>query len=237
MRLITWNCCGRFREKAHCIAELDPKADIGAIQEVEPIESISIFPGEAPTFWHRTSPRPLKKSIGMISYTDIKLSPIDMMRGIRRYEARHKGELFQVMAVWTSKATLPKKDYRQLHDALIQPDISDWIRKRPTIILGDFNQSAKYTDDGWRTLKTLTDAHDLVSAYHEFFFPEEPFGKETSPTHYHHFKQEKAFHLDYCLLPKDWIPRIERVTVGAFSVWCQTKISDHVPLIVDLRFP
>jgi len=84
-----------------------------------------------------------------------------------------------------------------------------------------------------KTLLEITDALGLVSAYHNFFH--EDFGKETRPTYFHQGKKENPFHLDYCFLPKEWIPMIDRVEVGKYSEWGQ--ISDHVPLIVDLKFP
>ena len=230
MKIITWNCCGGFHDKAKRIAKERP--DVLAVQEVERMDDISFFPEEAqPFYWHCERLRPqAKKAIGMFSYTDIKLTFLDMMPGVRRYEAQKGGEIFNIMAVWTSKATPPRKDYRQLHDALAQIDVAKWVRQRPTLVLGDFNQSAKYRSDGWKMLKELTDGLGLVSAYHQFF--DEKFGKETRPTHFHQGNEGKPFHLDYCFLPKEWIPMIERVKVGSYSKWGQ--VSDHVPLTVDL---
>jgi|688.fasta_scaffold389784_2 endonuclease/exonuclease/phosphatase family metal-dependent hydrolase len=226
MRIITWNCRGGFRGKAKHIAEFKP--DILAVQEVEPIADIASISGERPTYFHREAPRPLRKSIGMLSYTDTKLTSIDLAHGIRRYQAQQGDKIFHVMAAWTSPTTIPeKKNYRQLHEALVLHE--DWIRQRPTIVLGDFNQNAVFKGDGMSTLLELTNALGLVSAYHHFFGEE--FGKETRPTHFHLGKEDKAFHLDYCFFPKDW--KIGQVQVGTFSEW--GKISDHAPLIVDLK--
>jgi endonuclease/exonuclease/phosphatase family metal-dependent hydrolase len=97
--------------------------------------------------------------------------------------------------------------------------------------MGDFNQNLSFRDDNMKTLLEITDALGLVSAYHSFF--QEDFGEETRPTHFPHGKGRKSSHLDYCFLPKEWIPMIDRVEVGTYSEWGQ--ISDHVPLIVDLK--
>jgi endonuclease/exonuclease/phosphatase family metal-dependent hydrolase len=228
MKIITWNCCGKFRQKAQYVASLKP--DILAVQEVEALGAAPKFSGDyQPTFSHRAVLRPLRKSIGMFSYTDTSLEALCVMSGVRCYRARHHEHQFQVMAVWTSVSAKGTQDYYQLHEALDHHD--GWIRQMPTIILGDFNQSVGYK--GWPTLKTLLDGLGLASAYHRHF--NKDFGLEEKPTHYHKHRQDKGFHLDYCFLPEEWIPMIERVEVGPYSEWGQ--ISDHVPLIVDLKLP
>lgn len=228
MRITTWNCCGKFRQKAQHVASLKP--DILAVQEVEALGAAPKFSGDfQPTFSHRAVLRSLRKSIGMFSYTDTSLEALCVMSGVRCYRAGYHEHQFQVMAVWTSVSAKGTQDYRQLHEALDHHD--GWIRQMPTIVLGDFNQSARYKGDGWSTLQTLLGGLGLESAYHRYF--KEDFGQETRPTHYHKHRQDKGCHLDYCFLPKEWIPMIDRVEVGSYSEWGQ--ISDHVPLIVDLK--
>ena len=79
----------------------------------------------------------------------------------------------------------------------------------------------------------LTSELGLVSAYHTFFG--EQFGSETRNTYFHKGNAAAAFHLDYCFIPASWSPFIRQVTVGDHSAWA--KVSDHVPLIVDLAIP
>lgn len=228
MRIITWNCCGGFLGKAERIAELRP--DIAALQEVEPISEAGEFPeGARPTYWHRTSPvsPPKRKAIGMCSFTDIKLTPVGMTYGIRQYRAERGSLVFHVMAAWTSTTTRPgHRNYRQLHEALVEQDT--WVRARPTVVLGDLNQSIKCR--GWKPLMKLIEPLGLVSAYHRK--TGEEYGAETRPTHFHRKKQESEFHIDYCFLLGEWAQHITRVEVGEYGEW--TGASDHVPLIVDL---
>ena len=40
----------------------------------------------------------------------------------------------------------------------------------------------------------------------------------------------KPFHIDYVFVPKDW--RLKSVEVGSFGEW--GKLSDHVPVVVDV---
>lgn len=227
MRIATWNCCGRFREKSQYISRFKP--DVLAAQEVESLDDASHFCGECqPTCFYRAALRPIPKSIAALSYTDTQIDSLCVMPGVRCYAVR-KGDLdFQVMAVWTSVSSDGREDYRQLHEALIHHD--GFVRQRPTIVLGDLNLNATYKGDGWRTLQALTDSLGLVSAYHEYF--KEAYGQETRPTYYHKHVKNHSFHVDYCFLPHDWKRHIDAVTIGTFEDWSQ--VSDHVPVIVDL---
>jgi len=233
MRIATWNCrVGGFRKKAARIAPFRP--DVLAVQEVEKIDAATKFAGEIePTYRDRaTLEKYPRRSIGMFSYTGLNLKAVDYPDptfAFRRYSAWRKGISFQVVAVWTYALRGEReKSYRQAHEGLI--DHSDWILKRPTVILGDFNQSAAYKSSGWRTLIALMDSLGLVSAYHNHF--KETFGAESRPTHFHHGRESNPFHLDYCFLPREWAQRITSVEVGAHGDW--SDVSDHRPLIVDV---
>ena len=225
---------GGFRKKSAHIAPYQPY--VLAVQEVEPLDRVKVFAGDTqPTFrdrWHcEQFPR---RSIGIFSYTDTELRPVDYPDpafSFRRFEASHGSLCFQVVGVWTYATKIRKNSYRQAHAGLTEN--SEWIAKVPTVVMGDFNQNLSFPGDTMKTLLEITDALGLGSAYHHFF--DEKFGKETRPTRFPDDKGEKPTHLDYCFLPKEWIPMIDRVEVGTYSEWGQ--ISDHVPLIVDLKFP
>jgi exonuclease III len=232
MRLVTWNCrIGGFRRKAKQIAPLRP--DVLAVQEVEAIDNVLIFAGDCqPTFRDRIcDPMFPSRAIGVFSYTDTRLVAVDAddpMYCFRRYQANHHALDFQVIAVWPWATKSRETSYKQTHDGLRHH--ADWIRTRPTAILGDFNDNASYTSGNWQALLDLLQPLGLASAYHEHF--RERFGAETRPTYFHHGKQTSAFHLDYCFLPQTWTKQITKVEVGTFDEW--HSISDHAPLIVDL---
>jgi endonuclease/exonuclease/phosphatase family metal-dependent hydrolase len=99
------------------------------------------------------------------------------------------------------------------------------------VLLGDLNDNASYRGTRWPDLMALLQPLGLFSAYHHFY-SESP-GFETRPTHFYRGDETAGFHVDYCFLPDEWRSRIKGVSVGAFSPsW--KKVSDHVPLIVDL---
>lgn len=238
MRIVTWNCrIGGFRKKARFIAPLKP--DILAVQEVERIDGTLSFASEfRPTYCDRPNFAAYpKRSTGMFSYNpEMVLRAIDApdpdnlwQFGFRRYEAL--GGAFQVVGVWTFDTKKSKGGaYRQAHKGF--QEYASWIRERPTVVLGDFNNNASYKKFDWLGLKELIDSLGLVSAYHTF--TGKNFGEETSPT-FHKGKTASKAHIDYCFLPKEWKPHITNVEVGDYHDW--SKFSDHVPLIVDLNLP
>jgi exonuclease III len=234
MRLVTWNCrVGGFRKKAKRMAPLRP--DVLAVQEVEPIDAATVFDGERqPTYRYRSAePAFPKRGIGMFSYTETTLELADLsdpMYSFRRFRAKHGDLDFQVIAVWPWQTRSRATSYRQAHVGIQRH--ADWIRSRPTVILGDFNANAQFKGTNWSELLDLMKSVGLGSAYH-MYYPSEPFGSEKRPTHFHKGKSTAPFHLDYCFLPIDWLPRISSVEVGTYDDW--HDVSDHAPLIVDLN--
>jgi exodeoxyribonuclease III len=233
MRIVTWNCrIGGFRWKAQHVARLRP--DVLAVQEVEPIDNVLLFAGDCqPTYRDRVSGREApRRGIGIFSYTDIQLQAVDSvepMSTFRRYEARRGDLTFNVIGVWTWATKSASTSYRQAHEGFAR--YADWIRHRPTVVIGDFNGNGAFQGSNWRQLLELAGSLGLVSAYHHYFG--ESFGAETRPTHFHKGDKARPFHLDYCFLPDAWAQRIRKVDVGLYSDWC--GISDHVPLTVDLE--
>jgi len=235
LRIISWNCrIGGFRYKSANVEPLRP--DILAVQEVEPIDNVLVFGGvEQPTFRNQIkNPAYPRRSIGLFSYTNARIRAVDEtdpQYAFRRFVV-NKGFLeFNVAAVWTWATTAKATSYMQAHDGVVRH--REWIRERPTVILGDLNMDASYRNSSLPALIDLTDELGLVSAYHTFFG--EQFGGETRHTHFHKGHAAAAFHLDYCFVPAAWSPFIRQVTVGDQSAWA--KVSDHVPLIVDLAIP
>jgi endonuclease/exonuclease/phosphatase family metal-dependent hydrolase len=112
------------------------------------------------------------------------------------------------------------------------------IAAQPTVILGDFNANACWDgehpqDRNFSALAARLTKLGLVSAYHAFF--REEFSSETRPTFFLYRHRDKPFHLDYCFIPRAWLPRLRKVTVGRHATW--SGASDHMPLVIDLAPP
>jgi len=232
VKLATWNCrIGGFRKKAKHVAPLRP--DVLVVQEVEPLDSVLLFAGEhQPTFRDRSYyPSSPRRGIAVLSYTGANIRSVDCeepIHGFRRYEVRHGSLAFNVVGVWTAVTESRETSYQQAHHGIRRN--AEWIRQRPTVILGDFNDNASFKSGNWRHLRQLMESVGLVSAYHQYF--REPFGAESRATHFHGGKAAAPFHLDYCFLPSAWAKRVTRVDVGSYEHW--HEVSDHVPVVVDI---
>jgi hypothetical protein len=88
-----------------------------------------------------------------------------------------------------------------------------------------------YWTEGSRTLDAAKRA-GLASAYHHHFG--EAQGAESIQTLYWRGAGQKTYHIDYALISEEWLPRLQDVSVGSKQDWIDSRLSDHVPLVVDL---
>jgi endonuclease/exonuclease/phosphatase family metal-dependent hydrolase len=201
------------------------------VQEVERLDGRPLAGDTQPLFSDRVAdPAFPRRAISVFGYSETTLRAVDndnTMYWFRRYEASRRGLQFQVIASWPWATKSRDTSYRQVHEGLDRH--RDWVRQRPTVLLGDLNVNAAYRGRLWPDLFERLQELGLVSAYHEF--SGEPFGEETSSTFFRR-GSVPAGHLDYCFLPKSWAPRITGVQVGSCEDW--RDVSDHVPVVVDL---
>ncbi len=148
---------------------------------------------------------------------------------------------FNLLAVWAQNASggvTRKNQSGPLRRALSK--YRGFLTERDTIIGGDFNNNAIWDRPGWRinhmTKVKMLDALGLASAYHAVR-GEAP-GEETEPTLYwrDRTRDGPTYHIDYIFMPVGWLGNIERLEVGSFEQWVGSGFSDHVPLVLDLRF-
>ena len=161
----------------------------------------------------------------------------------------------RLIAVWTMpvyvrrakslRMNRPRSYIGQLYEAVVNNP--QWFAGKPSIVCGDFNSNVFWDEErppgkgspGKRktgnhsAVVGLLNKHQLTSAYHHFF--SEPQGQETRPTHYFWHRKERGYHIDYVFLPSGWASRIKKVEVGEHAAW--SKLSDHVPLSVDVTVP
>lgn len=225
LRLMTWNCRG-FRTRSEYAAAFRP--DVLIVQELGTIDVLRS--DIQPTFRHRIPPG-RQRGLAALSYTDTKIQYVAPYQGgFHRFEVEYHGLRFHLVGVWTSTRKPQSTSYRQAHDGLKLH--SDWIRERPTVLLGDFNNHGKCRERGWDELIRQTESLGLVSAYHAV--TGERFGEESNPTYFCR-KGDRMYskQLDYCFLPQEWSKNIVRVWLGSYEDW--RTLSDHVPLVVDLN--
>jgi exodeoxyribonuclease-3 len=113
-----------------------------------------------------------------------------------------------------------------------------FIRERPTLVAGDLNDNALWDRpakiNNHSANVTELEALGLRSAYHTARGVQQ--GDETEKTLYWRDRSEGGprYHIDYCFIPAEWTKLIDSVVVGGYDDWVGAKLSDHVPLIVEV---
>jgi exodeoxyribonuclease-3 len=146
---------------------------------------------------------------------------------------------FNLLGVWAlnlSGGNTRKRQAGPLRRALTK--YRDFLAAKPTIVAGDLNNNVIWHKPGWRINHAATveilERHGLVSVYHARHG--EAQGRETIPTLYwrDRTKDGPTYHIDYVFVPRPWLDRVAHFSIGTFEDWCGAKLSDHVPLVVDI---
>lgn len=226
MKLVTWNCCrGAFSKKSPLLDSL--AADVWVLQECGKPEI------ETDTcLWFGDNP---KQGIAVKSANGYHLRALPTVEGVPKFvfPVEVTGpEPILLLVVWSKG----KQKFRYVMGVVKAMEAyKPLIERSTTVVIGDLNSNAIW--DGWHP-KNLNHSAliaalaqlGLVSSYHEFF--KESQGAETRPTCYLLWKKERPYHIDYCFIPQQWLPRLQSVQVGSYDDW--SKHSDHRPLFVDI---
>lgn len=147
---------------------------------------------------------------------------------------------FHLLAVWAQNASggvTRKHQLGPLRRALAKYR-ADFLTD-PCIVAGDLNSNAIWDKPGWRinhmAKVAIMEKLGLVSAYHAC--TGEKNGEETEPTHYWRDRKKDGptYHIDYIFMPETWLASIRDFQVGTFDDWCGSRLSDHVPLVLDVE--
>lgn len=147
---------------------------------------------------------------------------------------------FNLLAVWAQNASAGitrKHQPGPLRLGLTR--YREFLEASPSVIAGDWNNNAIWDRPGWRinhmTKVRVLEEINLVSAYHERTGEQQ--GEETIPTHYWRDRRKDGptYHIDFVFVPRNWLPHITEFAVGSFEDWCGNRLSDHVPLVLDVK--
>ncbi len=242
MRLIAWNCNMALHRKYEALLSLAP--DIAVISECAEPETVQAkLKGQSlPTevVWVGQNQH---KGLAVLAFNDYKVSLLDSYDSALRYimpVSIGGPHAFNLMAVWAQNASagITRKDQPgPFRTALDQ--FKDLFTTSPTVAAGDFNNNVIWDRPGWPINQAdaieILATYGLVSAYHAVMH--EAQGQETIPTHYWRDRKKDGptYHLDYIFMPRDWVNKLNEMSVGTFEDWCGNKLSDHVPVVIDVE--
>ena len=221
MKIVSWNCCGKFREKFSCIQHLN--ADIYVIQECENPEK---YPSEFSAFYSNYIwlGENNNKGLGIFAKDSVKMAPNDWPSFcLRHFISLNINNCFDLVGVWACRP--------YIEEYYIYQHINIEHYNDKTVIIGDFNSNPIWDKNhGSRNhsavVQMLNDI-GIVSAYHHA--TGECAGAETQSTFYLYRHPDKKYHIDYCFLNPS---RIKDFRVLDDPRWLSH--SDHMPLEITI---
>lgn len=221
MKIISWNCRGKFREKYHNLLACD--ADIYVIQECENPYN---YPSEYANFytnfiWYGESNN---KGLGIFAKPHIRIRKNEWETYcLRHFISVKVNDEFDLLGVW---ACSPYIEEYYIYQTM---NIGKYTPR--TIIIGDFNSNAIWDKQhGKRNhSQVVTELYNigLVSAYH--YTMHEPHGKESIHTFCLYKNESKKYHIDYCFIAPE---RIKSFAILESKEWL--SISDHFPIQITI---
>ena len=226
MKIITWNCNLKFKQKFELISSYDP--DICFVQECEKLNS-DFFPGYK-YFW---TGRNENKGLGILTKGDNFIIDESHNKNLINFLPL-KSKNLKLLGVWSFNHRAKKFGSDVSGNTIDAINFyRDWLKQgdEKCIVAGDFNNSIIWDKRGNDNNFNNINAHFMhlgfVSNYHKL--EGEIFGEESSATFFHTKKESKKYHIDY-IYSKNLNPL--NLRVGSYSEW--TGYSDHSPLIVEL---
>ena len=225
-----------YRKKADFILKHQP--DIVIIPECEHPDKLKFNTGTPmPTdiFWYGTNPN---KGLGVFSYSDYKFKLLDAhnpdFRMVLPFSVTGGKIDFILFAIWANNPD--DRNYQYIGQVWKALNFYDsLLNNKNIILLGDFNSNTIWDKlprkVNHSTVVDFLKSKGIHSTYHKFFNQKQ--GQEDQKTLFMYRHRDKSYHIDYCFASNDFIKKITKVEVGAYSDW--NEYSDHTPLIVTFK--
>jgi exonuclease III len=235
MKIITWNCAGRFAETASFLFAENP--DIAIIQECLKSTVSSVKPEGYEALWFGDE---RAKGIAVFCRTPFEISQIVSPTHKWVIPIQVTGpETFTLVAVWSCPPEKGNQRYvKLLRNAL--DENRHLLIEGQVVVAGDFNSNSQWDLPNSRNHENLVadlERLGLESVYH--CRSQLTQGKEISYTFLQYWKKEQrtheqwshgaTFHIDYIFVSRGWLSRIHHFEIGDCVRW--GSLSDHLPLI------
>ena len=240
MKIVSWNCASKFREKYTSIIEED--ADIYVICECEDparakVKEYVEFAGDN-YFWTGDLHY---KGLGIFAKDRIKLEKLAEYcdTPFKNFIALRVNDSFNLLGVWTIKDEVNGKKIEYVEMIHEYFDANTDLFDENLIICGDFNSNViwdykqKVKDNEGNPedqthLNVKLKNKGLISAYHDL--NNEEHGQETQPTYHWRWNLENPYHIDYVYSGKDVVTDLK---IGDANKW--NELSDHIPITFEIK--
>lgn len=221
MKIISWNCRGKFREKHAVLEKMD--AAIYAIQECEnPEKHKTQFASFSQNYlWTGENDN---RGLGIFAKPEINIQKNNWdAYCLRHFISVRVNNDFDLLGVWAGPP--------YIEEYYIYQSINIKHYNKNTLIIGDFNSNARWDKAGQKrnhtaVVKELQEI-GLVSAYHHM--SGERHGEETEYTFFMYKHPNKKYHIDYCFAAPE---RIRNFSISDPPEWL--NYSDHAPIEIIL---
>jgi exonuclease III len=236
MRLVTWNCNGRFRDKVSAIKKLE--ADIYVIQECEDPERVSKPSKEFSELcgnfaWKGDSKN---RGIGVFSRYNLKkqegLDEIYSQGILKWFLPLEIDKKLSIVGIWAHRGAMREFRYIWQFFKYLKNNLSELTN---SIMLGDLNSNAiwdyKRPEGDHSTCVRMLKEVGVESVYHHI--RNEQHGKELMSTFFLQRNPARAYHIDYIFSPLSLIDKTIELRIEPFDNW--RDLSDHVPLLWEFN--
>jgi hypothetical protein len=217
MKIVFWNCNGKFRAKGDII--IKEHADLYIISEVEPIDKIS---------WLNNIPNKVylknsidKRGLLVFSFSKDLIEPLNWLNPRIKYIQPFKFQQQLILGIWMKKnyiEDLYVYSYLNLH------------KMHDAILIGDFNSNVIWNRE--HNDRSHTDFNDLMSKINHFSAYHRQnniaFGAEKQATFFMYRKIDRPYYIDYAYLPEQTNFKI------SFGEMNYLDYSDHLPIILTI---
>ena len=226
MKIITWNCNMKFRQKFKEISKLD--ADIYVIQECEdPAEAKSkLYKDFASNyFWIGDNPN---KGLGIFANDNIKIERMNIEDGNFRYFLPVRvNNKFNLLGIWAMpeyvREILNYYDYNEDKN----------LFNNNLVLCGDLNASVIWNKSNpkrnFSTLINHLKNHGLVDVYH--YLNKEKQGQESQATYFFRKKLNSSYHTDHVFAAPNIIKDLDII-----DNYKWINLSDHLPVLFETNY-
>lgn len=218
MKIISWNCNGKFREKYKDIIKLN--ADIYVVEECEEPEKYGYAEFADNYLWVGEKPA---KGVGLFANKGVSIKNNNWPNyHMRNFLSVNINGDFDLLCVWACKPYIEEYCiYQAVHREKYSADM---------VIIGDFNSNKIWDKEhGSRSHSVVVEELKdigLVSAYH--YVTGEEQGCESKNTFYLYRHKDKGYHIDYCFANPE---NIKKFQILSGEYWI--KYSDHIPIMIE----